>query len=158
MCCVNANWLYRGPDIRGMKDHKTGLFWPSQYCGCVLLSLPFPWLDSKQSYNILPATQSKGEWYMAITSMDNTVPRISLRAATLLYMHSHIDGHTTDNCPGILRKRWQAETSWFFAWKLLELVVQFREDMKQVLLSKASNAVWELLEYILIFRCDLSTL
>lgn len=91
MCCVNAHLLYRGPDIRDvMKDHKMGLFWPSQYCGCMLVSLPFPWLDSKQSYNILSATQSKGERYMAITYTDNLeVPRISLRAATLLCMHTY---------------------------------------------------------------------
>lgn len=61
------------------------------------------------------------------------------------------------NCPGVLTKRWQVKTSWFFTWKLLELVVQFCEDMKQVLLSKASKAVWELLEYILIIHCDLTT-
>lgn len=61
-------------------------------------------------------------------------------------------------CPSILRKRWLAETSWFFGWRFLELVVQLQRYETEILLSKASNVVWELLEYILITDGDLTIL
>lgn len=57
-------------------------------------------------------------------------------------------------CPSILRKRWLAETSWFFGWRFLELVVQFAKIWNRDIIEQSLKCCWELLEYILITDGD----
>lgn len=133
MCCVYAHLLYRGPNIRGIQDHKMGFFWPLQHYGCGLI--PPLFIDFIASIELRH-------------SASHTQQRRRICGCHIYGQHkwfpwdkqlffTSISTPWIIKCPSILRKRWLAETSWFFGWRYLELVVRLAKTWNRDIIEQS---------------------